>query len=125
MCSSDLAGVGGMGVGADYHGSREGILLQIDLMQDTGAGTPESHAELGGGRAQEAVDLFVLLGQVGEAVYVVGDGLDRVVPVLDVAQTVKPPPLPREEVGPRGDVVGAAVGHPPHRPGLPPRPAQP
>lgn len=51
--------VGGMRVGADHEASRESVVFENDLMNDTRAGFPEAEAVFGGGGGKEVVDLLV------------------------------------------------------------------
>lgn len=46
-------------IGTDHQQTREGIVLEDDLMNDTGAGIPEAHAVLSASGLQKIVDLLV------------------------------------------------------------------
>ena len=59
-----------MRVGSDHHPSGECIILQYDLVNDSGAGLPEPDPVFIGNGRQEIIDFFIFtyrLGQVGLA----------------------------------------------------------
>ena len=78
---AESPGVGGVGVGADDHGPGEGVLLEHDLVDDAGAGTPEADAELGRGRFKKVVDFAILFLGLEQVEVALRPGLDKVVAV--------------------------------------------
>lgn len=62
--TAQTASVGSVRVSPDHQQAGKGVVLQNDLMDDTGAWLPETHAVLGASGLQELVHLFVnvLLG---------------------------------------------------------------
>jgi len=51
--------VGGVTVSADHHTTRESVVLEDELVDDTRARAPVAHAVLGGGTTKEVVNLLV------------------------------------------------------------------
>ena len=78
---AQAAGVGRVRVGADDQLAREGVVLQHHLVDDAGPRPPEADAVLGGGRAQEVVDLLVLVERRAEVALALDARLDEVVAV--------------------------------------------
>ena len=73
--------VRGMRVRADEKSTGECIVFEDDLVNDTGAGTPEANVVLGTGRRQEIVDLLVDADGASEVLLAADLGLDQVVAV--------------------------------------------
>ena len=70
-----------MGVGADEETAGEGIVLEENLVDDTGAGLPEADVVLGAGAGEEVVDLLVDVDGALEIFCTANLGLDQVVAV--------------------------------------------
>lgn len=68
-------------VRTDEKNTREGVVLQDDLMNDTRAGLPESDAVLGASRGQKVVHLFVDVLGSGQVLGAADLRLDQVIAV--------------------------------------------
>jgi hypothetical protein len=68
-------------VGADDQAAGESVVFEHHLVDDAGPGFPEPDAVLGGGRAQEVVDLLVLLDRAGDVFLGAGLRADQMVAV--------------------------------------------
>ena len=67
---AEAASIGGVRVGADDHGTREGVVLEDDLVDDPTTRLPEANVVLGTSAGKKVVDLLIyILGmlQVGLA----------------------------------------------------------
>jgi hypothetical protein len=70
-----------MGVGTNHHTTREGVVLEDNLMDDTRARLPETKAILGGSGGQEVVDLPVDINGARKILDTANLGLNQVVTV--------------------------------------------
>lgn len=70
-----------MGVGADEETTRESVVLEQDLVNDTRAGLPETDVVLGASRGKEVVDLLVDANCTGQILGTANLGLDEMVAV--------------------------------------------
>ena len=61
--------------------TRESVVLEDDLVNDTAAGFPEADAVFGSGRGQEVVHLLVDVLGPGQVLVALNLGLDQVVAV--------------------------------------------
>lgn len=78
---TETSGVGGVRVGSDHHSSGEGVVLEDDLVDDTGSGLPETDTVLGRGGGKEVVDLLVDVLGSGKVLKTLDLGLNQVVAV--------------------------------------------
>ena len=56
---TETSGVGGVRVGSDHHETWEGVVLEDDLVDDTGSWLPETDTVFGTGSGKEVVNLLV------------------------------------------------------------------
>lgn len=70
-----------MGVSADKKTTGEGVVLEDDLVDDTGARAPETNVVLGAGSGQEVVDLLVDVNGAGKILLTTNLGLNEMVAV--------------------------------------------
>ena len=68
-----------MGIGADHELAGKGIILQRDLVDDSGPWPPEAHTVLGRRGTQEVVHLAVLRERLSEVRCALHARLDQVV----------------------------------------------
>ncbi|MBT5580557.1 MAG: hypothetical protein HOJ56_09630, partial [Acidimicrobiaceae bacterium] len=78
---AQAACVGCVRVRADHEASREGVVLEHDLMDDAGAGLPEAAAVLGRNGFEEVIDLFVGVDGGEKILLAVDASLDEVIAV--------------------------------------------
>lgn len=78
---AETTAVGGVGVSADEKTTRESIVLQDDLVDDTGAGLPETNVVLGAGGRKEVVDFLVDADGASQILAATNLGLDQVIAV--------------------------------------------
>jgi len=77
----ETTGVGGVGVSTDHQTTGESVVLQDDLVNDTGTGLPETNVVLGSGRSEEVVDLLVDVIGTSQILLATNLGLNQVVTV--------------------------------------------
>ena len=70
-----------MAIGAEHHAAGEGVVLEHDLMDDSGTWCPEAGAVLGTDLFEEVVDLTVGVGRDHEVGLAVDASLDQVIAV--------------------------------------------
>jgi hypothetical protein len=78
---AEAAGVGRVRVGADDQLARKRVLLENDLVDDSGARAPESRAVFRGRRLEEIVDLLVLGERLAQIDLALDASLDEVIAV--------------------------------------------
>jgi hypothetical protein len=78
---TETTGVGSVRVGTDHKTTGESVVLEDDLVNDTGAGLPETEVVLGARRTQEVVDLLVGLVGASQILLATNLGLNQVVAV--------------------------------------------
>lgn len=78
---SKTTSVGGVRVGTDHQTTRESVVLQDNLVNDTGTGLPETNIVLGGGTSQEIINFLVDLVGTSKILVTSDLGLDQVVTV--------------------------------------------
>jgi len=70
-----------MRVGTDHQTTRESVILQDNLVNDTGAGLPETNVVLAGSSGKEVVDFLVDIIGTRKILVTTNLGLDQVVTV--------------------------------------------
>lgn len=78
---TETTSIGSVRVSTDQETTGEGIVLEDDLMDDTGAGTPEANVVLCARGGEEVVDLLVDLVGAGQILGAADLGLDEMVAV--------------------------------------------
>ena len=73
--------VGGVRVSTDHQTTGESIVLQDDLVNDTGTGLPETNVVLASSRGKEVIDLLVDLVGAGKILVTTNLSLDQVIAV--------------------------------------------
>lgn len=79
--ATETTSVGGVGVGTDDQSTGESVVLKNDLVNDTGAGAPETNVVLGGSGGKEVVDLLVDVVGTGKILLTSNLGLNQVITV--------------------------------------------
>ena len=77
----ETTSVGGVRVSTDHQTTGESVVLQDDLVNDTGTGLPETNVVLGSGGGQEVVDLLVNVVGTSQILLTTNLGLNQVVTV--------------------------------------------
>lgn len=78
---SKTTSVGGVRVSTDHQTTRESVVLQDNLVNDTGTGLPETDVVLGGGTSKEVINFLVNLVRTSKILVTSNLGLDQVVTV--------------------------------------------
>jgi hypothetical protein len=78
---TETSSVRSVRVGSDHHETRESVVLEDDLVDDTGSRLPETNTVLGTGSGKEVVDLLVDVDSSGKILDTSNLGLDQVITV--------------------------------------------
>ena len=78
---TETTSVGSVRVSSDHETTREGVVLEDDLVNDTRAGSPETDVVLGASSGQEVVNLLVDVLGTGKILLATNLGLNQVITV--------------------------------------------